>query len=111
MRKPKKAVDPRLDLVVRCIDEIGDYNSMYDDSSSPSFMDLALEMISVAIKGKGSVEIARIEKVLALLWADNDEEHYSDEEERREAMYAIAQRAHRITCKCCRQRHNQAVTT
>lgn len=106
-----KPTDPRLQRVLDSLDEISEYNAIHAERDAPRLESLALELIKAALEGganeHGPVEIERMQAVVALLWADNEEDDYSDEEARRQAMLEIAERAHRITCTCCSKRHGK----
>lgn len=104
------AADPRLQRVLDVLDELDEYGAEHG-SESIDIDGLALDLITAAIRGPGAVEIERMKEVIALLWADNHESNFSDEEERRGAMLAIAERAHRIVCRCCRAKHSEQQAT
>ena len=105
-RRKKPAGDPRQRRVLTILDDLSCHNAEHDDAGAPDLDDLAIEMFTAAVRG--CIEVDRMNQFLALLWKDNDNDNYSDEETRRGPMSAIAERAHRYLCRCCRDAHERS---
>jgi hypothetical protein len=98
MRAKKRApapIDPRLQRVLDVLEDAD--NAARGDSSLENSERTMYAIVAAA----SDVEHERWKKVIALLWADNDNELYSHEEDRRVAMMELAEKLHRQHCKCC----------